>query len=102
MTATVKHWDAAGPPSEEQILELMAREGLRPYSWSNGPGDVYGAHSHSYYKVIFVVRGSIEFGLPGTGNSIALGAGDRLELPAGVSHDAVVGPDGVVCLEAHR
>ena len=27
--------------------------------------------------------------------------GDRLDLPAGTSHDAVVGPDGVTCLEAH-
>ena len=28
--------------------------------------------------------------------------GDRLELPAGVAHNASVGPEGVVCLEAHR
>ena len=28
--------------------------------------------------------------------------GYRLDLPAGVEHDAVVGPEGVVCLEAHR
>jgi hypothetical protein len=27
--------------------------------------------------------------------------GDRLDLPAGTAHDAVVGPDGVTCLEAH-
>ena len=31
-----------------------------------------------------------------------LQAGDRLELPAGIVHDAVVGPVGVLCLEAHR
>ena len=28
--------------------------------------------------------------------------GDRLDLPAGTAHDAVVGADGVACLEAHR
>jgi len=28
--------------------------------------------------------------------------GDRLELDRGVIHDAVVGPEGVSCLEAHR
>ena len=28
--------------------------------------------------------------------------GDRLELPAGTLHEAVVGPAGVDCLEAHR
>jgi len=36
------------------------------------------------------------------GDSIYLQAGDRLDLAAGVMHDAVVGQQGVVCLEAHR
>lgn len=80
----------------------MAEEGLEPYRWSNGPGDVYGAHSHPYHKVIYVVQGSIKFGLPDSGDAVMLHTGDRLELPAEVSHDAVVGPEGVVCLEAHR
>ena len=30
-----------------------------------------------------------------------LGVGDRLDLPAGTRHDALVGPTGVTCLEAH-
>jgi hypothetical protein len=32
---------------------------------------------------------------------MALGAGDRLELPARTLHAAIVGPEGVDCLEAH-
>jgi len=76
-------------------------EGLDPSAWSNGPGDRYGAHEHGYDKVIVVERGSIVFGLPADGGSVALEAGDRLELPAGTRHDAVVGPSGVACLEAH-
>jgi len=83
-------------------LELrLRREGLDPSSWSNGPGDRYPAHQHGYDKVIAVERGSIRFGLPSEGRSIDLSAGDRLELPAGTSHDAHVGPGGVTCLEAH-
>jgi quercetin dioxygenase-like cupin family protein len=62
---------------------------------------VYGAHDHDYDKVIVVVEGSIRFGLPGSGASIDLVAGDRLELPARTRHAAVVGPHGVSCLEAH-
>lgn len=80
----------------------LAAEGLDPGAWSNGPGDRYAAHDHGYDKVIVVVRGSIRFGLPATGVSIDLVEGDRLELPGGVAHDAVVGTSGVTCLEAHR
>jgi quercetin dioxygenase-like cupin family protein len=80
----------------------MVDEGLSPYSWSNGPHDVYAAHSHGYSKVIYVVKGSITFGLPDLGKQLALKAGDRLDLPAGIVHDARVGADGVVCLEAHK
>jgi len=76
-------------------------EGLEPSSWSNGPGDRYGAHEHGYDKVIVVQRGSIRFGLPASGTTVDLDTGHRLELPAGTRHDAVVGPTGVTCLEAH-
>ena len=79
----------------------LRAEGLDPSPWSNGPGDRYGAHEHGYDKVIVVAAGSISFGLPGIGGSLGLATGDRLELPAGTSHDAIVGPDGVACLEAH-
>ena len=75
--------------------------GLDPFGWANGQGERYGAHDHAYDKVIVVERGSIRFGLPATGEAIELAPGDRLDLPAGTSHDAVVGPDGVACLEAH-
>lgn len=80
----------------------LLAEGLDPGAWSNGPGDRYGAHDHGYDKVIVVAAGSITFGLPGSGDAVGLDAGDRLELPAGTRHDAIVGPDGVTCLEAHR
>ncbi len=80
----------------------MANEGLDPYTWSNGPFDVYSAHSHGFDKVIYVVQGSITFGLPELGQSLTLNAGDRLDLPAGVVHNAKVGAEGVVCLEGHK
>ncbi len=84
----------------DAIAGLRA-EGLEPSSWSNGPGDRYGAHDHGYDKVIVVASGSITFGLPDLGRSVELAAGDRLELPAGTRHSAHVGADGVTCLEAH-
>lgn len=84
--------------------DLRARldaEGLDPGAWFNGPGDRYAAHDHRYDKVIVVAAGSIRFGLTATRASIDLEEGDRLELPVGVAHDAVVGARGVTCLEAH-
>jgi quercetin dioxygenase-like cupin family protein len=84
------------------VVERMRAEGLEPGAWSNGPGDRYGAHEHGYDKVIVVAEGSIDFGLPGRDELVRLATGDRLELPAGTAHDALVGPDGVTCLEAHR
>ena len=83
------------------VEHRLRGEGLEPSAWSNGPGDRYAAHEHDYDKVIVVERGSIRFGLPDEARSLELAMGDRLELPAGTRHDAVVGPHGVTCLEAH-
>jgi hypothetical protein len=44
----------------------------------------------------------IRFTLPAEDDYADLMPGDRLELPAGVRHGALVGPAGVTCLEAHR
>lgn len=100
--ARVIAWSGDTPPDQGKIEALFNAEGLSAYPWSNGPGDRYTAHSHGYRKVIYVVRGSITFGLPETGARLEIHPGDRLELDRGVTHDAIVGPEGVVCLEAHR
>lgn len=99
---TVTRWPDDASPTEAALMRRFQDEGLTPYSWSNRPGDTYAAHTHSYHKVIYVAQGSITFGLPERDEQITLHAGDRLDLPPGVLHDAVVGPDGVVCLEAHQ
>ncbi len=82
-------------------MARLRAEGLAPGSWGNGPGDIYGAHTHAYDKVLVCVVGSIVFGLPARGERVELAIGDRLDLPTGTEHNAVVGPDGVTCLEAH-
>jgi hypothetical protein len=104
MTATprVTPWSDSVSPIQSTLWRLMIDEGLSPYSWSNGPHDIYSAHSHSYDKVIYVVQGSITFGLPELEDQLTLSAGDRLDLPANIVHNAVVGPQGVICLEAHK
>ena len=101
-TPLVTTWADSAAPTQSTLWRLMSDEGLAPYSWSNSPFDVYSPHSHSYNKVIYVVQGSITFGLPELGRQLSLKAGDRLDLPAGTVHDARVGDQGVTCLEAHQ
>ena len=103
MTTTphITPWSDSIPPTESTLRQVMANEGLSYYTWSNGSFDVYSAHSHGYDKVIYVIQGSITFGLPELGQSLTLNAGDRLDLPAGVVHNAHVGAEGVICLEGH-
>ncbi len=94
-------WNQQHSPSEPQLRALMQQKNLTPYAWSNGPGDEYPPHSHSYNKVIYVAAGSIVWILPATAEQIEMQPGDRLELPHDVVHAARVGPKGVTCLEAH-
>jgi quercetin dioxygenase-like cupin family protein len=82
-----------------ELRERLIGEGLDPGAWSNGPGERYASHDHGYDKVIVVASGSITFGLGARTTQLA--TGDRLEVPAQTAHDAQVGPQGVVCLEAH-
>lgn len=101
MELRLQRWEKPTPPSEAELYEIYRQEGLNPYPWSNAPGDTYAAHSHSYHKVIYVVRGSIIWVLPELQREIETHVGDRLELPRGVVHAARVGNQGVTCLEAH-
>ena len=76
-------------------------EGASGSDWSDGPGGRYAGHRHDYDKALVCLAGSITFELIETGRSIALRAGERLDLPAGTEHAAVVGPAGVRCREVH-
>jgi mannose-6-phosphate isomerase-like protein (cupin superfamily) len=87
---------------ERSLMDRLRDEGWKPETmWSNPPGVDYDAHRHGFDKILVVVSGSIRFGLPDVGSTIGLVVGDRVDLPAGTSHDALVGPDGVTCVEVH-
>lgn len=85
--------------------ELMARlrtEASGCYSWSNGPCDRYAAHTHNFEKVLYCVEGSITLVLESEGRKVDLNPGDRMVLPPGTVHSAVVGRSGCTCIEGHR
>ena len=68
----VETWKGDSPPGEGELHRLLGEQGLSGYRWSNSPGDVYGAHSHSFHKIIYVLQGSITFILPEQGEQVTL------------------------------
>jgi quercetin dioxygenase-like cupin family protein len=101
MELKVIPWSEPTPPTEEELQASLVKQDLRVYRWSNQPEEVYGGHTHGYHKVLCVVEGSIKIDCPTLHKVFALNPGDRLDLPAGTRHSAIVGPQGVICLEAH-
>ena len=101
----VIRWQGATQPTEQILRQQMQAQGLAPHAWSNGPGDYYAIHSHSYEKVLYCVSGSIRFILHdtvGAESYVDLAPGDCMILPIGVRHSAQVGNKGVTCIEAAR
>ena len=82
---------------QTDLMARLSEEADGCYSWSNAPGDTYADHSHPYEKVLYCAAGSITFTLPG--RRIELRPGDRMVLPPGTVHGAVVGPQGCTCVE---
>lgn len=92
----------ADGPGVDAATRTLHAAGVEPMSWSNGPGDTYAAHEHSYTKVLVCAEGSITFLVGPEASPVELAAGDGFVLPAGTSHAARVGPMGCTCLEGHR
>ena len=88
--------------SYDELMGKLRSEAGGCYSWSNGPGDRYAAHTHNFEKVLYCVDGSITFNLENEGRTLELKRGDRMVLPAGTVHSAVVGANGCTCIEGHR
>ena len=81
------------PPDRDRIEARYAEEGLRPYAWSNGPGDRYGWHTHGHTKILYCVRAASS---STRARRPRAQPGDRLEVDPGTEHAASVGDDGVL------
>jgi quercetin dioxygenase-like cupin family protein len=82
----------------DSVEQKLRAEADHCYQWSNGPGAIYSVHDHPYRKILYIERGSITF-TPAGKAAIVMTPGDRLDLPAGTPHAAVVGAEGVTCWE---
>lgn len=92
-----------GVIGDQAAVERFLRDsGVDPYAWSNGPGDRYAAHEHTFTKLLMCAAGSITFLLEDPEARIELHPGEGFVLPPGTRHAAIVGPRGCTCLEGHR
>lgn len=77
----------------ERCIATLEKEGFPyVYEWQDKPGTVYAEHSHQDKVTLFITEGSIELAI--RGETKQLKTGDRFDVPPGVPHSAVVGPQG--------
>jgi len=93
-------WTEETPPREADLARRLAAEGFDALRWSDPPGAEYPPHRHDQDESLWLLRGSMTFGV--AGERYPLGPGDRLMLPAGTVHTAVAGSDGAAYLIGRR
>lgn len=76
----------------EDLLRQLRADGLDVTEWSDEPDAAYPEHAHRTREVRIVLDGTMTVVVGGT--SHALGPGDRIDLPPGEPHSALVGPEG--------
>jgi mannose-6-phosphate isomerase-like protein (cupin superfamily) len=99
----VEQWDESrdGALTESALRRKLESLGYRVSRWVYPPGTVFDFHSHGYDKMDAVVSG--RFRMTMHGESVVLGPGDALPVPAGASHRAeVVGSESVISLDGER
>lgn len=81
-------------------VAALRGEGLRVTEWTDDPGTAYPEHDHEALEVRIVLEGTMTIWVGDRPHE--LGPGDRLDLPPGTPHRALVGPSGVRFLAGTR
>jgi quercetin dioxygenase-like cupin family protein len=95
-------WDEPGRPCEEALRRRLADAGYQAVKWTSAPATGYPPHVHIYPELLWLLAGSLTVILPADGRMIELAPGDRIELPQGLAHGTMAGPDGATYLLATR
>ena len=90
----VSLWEERRRPDENQLREQLTAGGYQAVKWTSEPGQAYMPHAHIYPELLWVLTGSITVILTAERRLLELGPGDRLEMPAGMLHALLIGPDG--------
>lgn len=86
--------------SERYIKTFEKEDFASVYEWQDKPGTVYEPHAHKGKVSLYVTDGSITFDFDGTKKEVA--AGQRFDVPVGVTHSAVVGSMGWIVIVAEE
>ena len=102
-------WDGHGHPDEKRLRALLAEEGYQVVGWSqestlclNESAQGYPPHVHVYPELLWLIEGSVTIILPAERRLLELLPGDRIEIPNGLVHGTMAGPDGATYLLATR
>lgn len=90
MELKVLRWNKPFIPEEVRLRDELTREGYSIFKWADSAGTTYPSHQHDHHESIWILEGEIEFEIGEV--RYRLGAGDRLFLPRGMVHTAVVPP----------
>jgi len=86
--------EKTGITNEEEIFKKLKKEGyVNLFVWSDPPNAFYDWHVHPFNEVRWVVEGEIT--IETEERVYRLKPGDKLKVPAGTRHKALVGSSGV-------
>lgn len=75
-----------------QLKSLLEKEGFPIiYEWEDKPNTKYLEHFHKGKVSFYVLKGSVTFY---GGINQVVSAGERIDVPIGIKHSAIVGSDG--------
>jgi quercetin dioxygenase-like cupin family protein len=96
----IARWNppADGPLSEPSLRRKLESLGYSVQRYVDPPGTYFAPHTHDTNKMDAVLSG--QFRIKMAAESVVLGAGDAVMVPAGVEHSAeAVGDEPVVSLD---
>lgn len=64
---------------------------LHIFEWADAPNTVYEEHEHKGRTAFYILRGAVTFT---SGFDKTFSAGERFDVPPGIKHAAIVGPEG--------
>jgi hypothetical protein len=77
---------------KEYLKERFKKDGyLHIFEWTDAPNTIYEEHEHKGRTAFYILRGAVTFT---SGFDKTFTVGERFDVPPGIKHTAIVGPEG--------